>query len=339
MGVNMKNPLEKVNFKKKNIWLVTGAAGFIGSNLVNFLLKKNQKVIGIDNFINSKKKNLTIIKSNNLKKINNFIFIKKDLLKLNFNHRVFNKLDYVVHLAALGSVPRSFENTLNSSRNNLDIYIHLLNFLKKRKIKKLIVTSSSSIYGDSKLKKKSETLKYNALSPYAVSKVAVELYSKIFSKNFHIPITVFRIFNVFGPFQRTDSVYSAVIPKWIKKFLQNKKIEIFGNKKISRDYTYVDNILFAIYLATISKKKFELLNIACGRSISLVKVIKQININFNEHFLYKNPVISILKKRNGDIKKSLADISKATKILKYYPIVGFEDGIKRTVKWIVDHKW
>ena len=154
----MKNFLEGINFNKTNIWLVTGASGFIGSNFVNFLLKKNQKIIGIDNFSNSKKKNIIKIRKDNLKNIKNFKFINLDLLKINYNKKIFKKIDYVVHLAALGSVPRSFDQPLTSSKNNIDIYIRLLNFLKNKKIKRLIVTSSSSVYGNNKLKKKKKAI-------------------------------------------------------------------------------------------------------------------------------------------------------------------------------------
>ena len=338
----MTDLLDKINFNKKNVWLVTGASGFIGSNLVNFLLKKNQKIIGIDNFSNSKKKNINKIKRENKKKINNLKFINKDLLNVNYNLKIFKKIDYVVHLAALGSVPRSFEQTLLSSRNNLDIYIRLLDFIKDKKIKRLIVTSSSSIYGNSKSKLKNENLKYDPLSPYAVSKTAIEFYSKIYAKNFNIPIIVFRIFNVFGPYQQTENQYSAVIPKWIKLYIKNKKIYIYGKKTISRDFTYVDNILYAIFLVSkINKnlKKFDIFNIACGKKISLGSIISLIK-KYSSRKLPQNIIkINYTTQRKGDIETSLANINKSKKNLKYFPIVQFEKGLKKTIKWIIDNKW
>lgn len=338
----MKNFLEGINFNKTNIWLVTGASGFIGSNFVNFLLKKNQKIIGIDNFSNSKKKNLLKIRKDNLKNIKNFKFINLDLLKINYNKKIFKKIDYVVHLAALGSVPRSFDQPLISSKNNIDIYIRLLNFLKNKKIKRLIVTSSSSVYGNNKSKKKKEGHIMKPLSPYAVSKMSLEKYSEIFSRNFNIPIIIFRIFNVFGPFQQTESNYSAVIPKWIKNYSKDKAIYIFGKKTISRDFTYVDNILYAIYL--VSKynkklKKFDIVNIACGKRISLGNIIDQIKKIYFKRYSYKKIKIKYTKSRKGDIQVSLADIKKSKKLLNYSPIVNFNEGVRKTVNWIISNNW
>ena len=285
-----------------------------------------------------KKKILIKLKKRIKKKINNFKFINKDLLNVNYDLKIFKKIDYVIHLAALGSVPRSFEQTLLSSRNNLDIYIRLLDFIKDKKIKRLIVTSSSSIYGNSKFKLKNENLKYDPLSPYAVSKTAIEFYSKIYAKNFNIPIIIFRIFNVFGPYQQTENQYSAVIPKWIKLYIKNKKIYIYGKKTISRDFTYVDNILYAIFLVSkINKnlKKFDIFNIACGKKISLGSIISLI-----KKYSSQNKIkINYTTQRKGDTETSLANINKSKKNLKYFPIVQFEKGLKKTIKWIIDNKW
>ena len=180
------------------------------------------------------------------------------------------------------------------------------------------------------------------LSPYAVSKMSLEKYSEIFSRNFNIPIIIFRIFNVFGPFQQTESNYSAVIPKWIKNYSKDKAIYIFGKKTISRDFTYVDNILYAIYL--VSKynkklKKFDIVNIACGKRISLGNIIAQIKKIYFKRYSYKKIKIKYTKSRKGDIQVSLADIKKSKKLLNYSPIVNFNEGVRKTVNWIISNNW
>jgi nucleoside-diphosphate-sugar epimerase len=330
------NILENFDFKKKNTWLVTGAAGFIGSNVLEYLLKKKQKVIGIDSLINSKIETINIIKKKNKFK-KNFIFFKKDIFDINFDQKVFYNVNFVIHLASLGSVPRSYDNPQLSIKNNINITIHLISsFKKKKKLKRIIFTSSSSIYGDQLTSKKDESMKPNPKSPYAISKLSVEMYSELFSKKYNLPITILRLFNVFGPFQRTDSIYSAVIPKWIKNLNSNNSINIYGSKKISRDFTHVNNVIYSIcliYKKNKSIKKFDVFNLACGKSIKLKEVITSIQEALSIPRKKINNMIKMKKNREGDIFQSKACISKSKKILGYRPLMPFKEGIKETINW------
>ena len=322
--------LNNKNFKYKKTWLITGGAGFIGSNLTEYLLKNNQKVIVIDNLSNGKIENINSIKNKFNKK--NLIFIKSDLLNVNFNRKMFNNVRYIVHLAALGSVPRSYDELNYSAKNNINITLKVLESFKKKKIERIIISSSSSVYGELKQKKKNEKLICKPKSPYGVSKYAIEMYSELYSQKYNIPITIIRLFNVFGPYQRVDSFYSAVIPKWIYSIFNNKKLKIFGTKKISRDFTYVDNVIYAIYLIVTKNKilkKFEIFNIACGKSISLGYVIVSLKKILKINKIKEKRE----KKREGDITYSEASLIKSKKILKYKPITKFSEGIKLTLKW------
>ena len=322
--------LENYNFKKKNTWLVTGGAGFIGSNLTEYLLKNKQKVIVIDDLSNGKIENINLIKKKFKK--TDLIFIQSDILGINFNRKIFRKINYIVHLAALGSVPRSYDDLNHSVKNNVNITLKILESFKKKKIERIIISSSSSVYGDQKDKRKNENLICRPKSPYGVSKYAIEMYSEAYSKKYNIPIIVIRLFNVFGPYQRVDSFYSAVIPKWIYAIFKKKKLKIYGTKKTSRDFTFVDNVIYSIYLIVKKNKflkKFEIFNIACGKSISLAKVI----ISLKEKLNIKKIKEKREKKREGDITFSLASLKKSEKFLNYQPIVNFSEGIKLTLDW------
>lgn len=313
---------------KRYNWLVTGGAGFIGSNLISHLIKNNQNVICIDNLSNGNIDNLKYFI-----KLKNFKFIKKDIREIN-GLSGLKKIDFVIHLAALGSVERSIKNPLETLSVNLNGSLNILNLTKKYKIKKFIFASSSSVYGNSKKNIKKEDDETNPISPYGYSKLFFEMLSKNLSNNIDSKIIGLRFFNVFGPNQKVDGPYAAVIPLWCNNILNNKSIIINGSNKITRDFTYVDNVVSGIFKCCFYKQKntFQVFNLACGNEISLKKLLNSIlsHLKFNS----KNIKITTKSFRKGDIKRSKASITKAKKVLKYRVEISFKEGIKKYLNFI-----
>ena len=319
---------------KKSVWLVTGAAGFIGSNLVEELLTLNQEVIGIDNFLTGKKINLDLIKIAQPKNFkNNFSFYEIDITNADQLNEL-PKIDYVLHQAALGSVPRSIENPIDTNHNNVTGFLNMLVFAKNQNIEKFIYASSSSVYGDHPELPKIEEQTGNLLSPYALSKKVNEQYAEVFSRVYKIKTVGLRYFNVFGPRQDPNGQYAAVIPKWINATIQNKPITINGDGSTSRDFCYIKNVIQANILAALGDmpdKNAGIYNISCGGQTTLNELAKFIQ---DEVALYvKNLKSEILYQdfRKGDIKHSIADISMASKFLGYDPEYDFESGMKETI--------
>jgi len=319
---------------KKSVWLVTGAAGFIGSHLVEELLALNQEVIGIDNFLTGKKINLDLIKIAQPKNFkNNFSFYEIDITNADQLNEL-PKIDYVLHQAALGSVPRSIENPIDTNHNNVTGFLNMLVFAKNQNIEKFIYASSSSVYGDHPALPKIEEQTGNLLSPYALSKKVNEQYAEVFSRVYKIKTVGLRYFNVFGPRQDPNGQYAAVIPKWINATIQNKPITINGDGSTSRDFCYIKNVIQANILAALGDmpdKNAGIYNISCGGQTTLNELAKFIQ---DEVALYvKNLKSEILYQdfRKGDIKHSIADISMASKFLGYDPEYDFESGMKETI--------
>lgn len=319
---------------KKSVWLVTGAAGFIGSHLVEELLTLNQEVIGIDNFLTGKKINLDLIKIAQPKNFkNNFSFYEIDITNADQLNEL-PKIDYVLHQAALGSVPRSIENPIDTNHNNVTGFLNMLVFAKNQNIEKFIYASSSSVYGDHPELPKIEEQTGNLLSPYALSKKVNEQYAEVFSRVYKIKTVGLRYFNVFGPRQDPNGQYAAVIPKWINATIQNKPITINGDGSTSRDFCYIKNVIQANILAALGDmpdKNAGIYNISCGGQTTLNELAKFIQ---DEVALYvKNLKSEILYQdfRKGDIKHSIADISMASKFLGYDPEHDFESGMKETI--------
>lgn len=319
---------------KKSVWLVTGAAGFIGSHLVEELLALNQEVIGIDNFLTGKKINLDLIKIAQPKNFkNNFSFYEIDITNADQLNEL-PKIDYVLHQAALGSVPRSIENPIDTNHNNVTGFLNMLVFAKNQNIEKFIYASSSSVYGDHPELPKIEDQTGNLLSPYALSKKVNEQYAAVFSRVYKIKTVGLRYFNVFGPRQDPNGQYAAVIPKWINATIQNKPITINGDGSTSRDFCYIKNVIQANILAALGDmpdKNAGIYNISCGGQTTLNELAKFIQ---DEVALYvKNLKSEILYQdfRKGDIKHSIADISMASKFLGYDPEYDFESGMKETI--------
>ena len=305
----------------KNV-LVTGGAGFIGSNIVIELVKQGYNVKVIDNLSTGNIKNLDSV-------INKIKFIEDDINHTEKLNDYFNDIDIILHQAAIPSVQRSIDNPFQSYNNNSTGTLNLLIAAQKSKVKKIIYAASSSAYGDRSAYGDIEFMKPQPLSPYAASKLTGEYYMKVFSHIYDIETVCLRYFNVFGPRQNPNSEYSAVIPLFIKAMLNDEQPIIYGDGTQSRDFTYVSNNVEANLLAMNSAvKKGETLNIACGETHSLLDLIEAIN-----KILEKNikPIFS--EPRKGEIKKSLGVIHKAEEMINYKPICKFEEGLRKTIEW------
>jgi len=304
-------------------FLVTGGAGFIGSNIVRALLANGDKVRVMDSLITGNKKNIEPF----LSKID---FQQTDLTDLDACHKAVDGMDFVLHQGAIPSVPRSVDNPLQTNNANITGTLNLLIAARDAKIKRMTYAASSSAYGDSPVMPKVETMTTKPISPYATQKLAGEMYCQNFNTLYGLETVCLRYFNVFGPNQDPDSVYSAVIPLFIKAMLKDTPPTIFGDGLTSRDFTYVDDIISANILACTASKSAagEVINIACGYEISLNQLVEKIN-----RCLGKNIQPLYAEERIGDVKHSLADISKAKNLLGYQPLISFDDGLARTIEF------
>lgn len=312
-------------------WVVTGASGFIGSNIVERLLEHNQFVIGIDNFATGKKSNVLKFYNNN-----NFTFIKSDLNSLTELKKIIDSQDFILHQAALGSVPRSLEEPVLFHNNNVGTHLNIIEASVSSSLKGLVYASSSSVYGDDKVYPKKEDFIGEVLSPYALTKRLNEDYSKIYNKVYHQSSIGLRYFNVFGKRQDPNGQYAAVIPRWIDSVKNNKDINVNGDGSISRDFCHVNNVVEANIRAALiqmDKKQYNIFNVACGHKISLNQLAKFIIEDFEDRNIPYSGKINYLPPRKGDIQDSLADISKAKSLLGYFPDINFKDSLKKTISW------
>tara|TARA_B100001057_G_scaffold457028_1_gene504982 strand:- start:378 stop:1403 length:1026 start_codon:yes stop_codon:yes gene_type:complete len=337
MKRNFYEILEHLKIKKYT-WLVTGAAGFIGSNLVDALLNLNQEVIGLDNLSLGSIKNLNKIIDNHDESF--FKFFEGDVSNLEDCVEACTGVDFVLHQAALGSIPRSISSPLNTNNSNVNGFLNILETAKNKKVKSFVYAGSSSTYGDHKDLPKTEEKIGKPLNPYSITKYVNELYADIYSMHYGFESTGLRYFNVFGRRQRENGDYAAVIPKWINNIINNKKIEIYGDGITSRDFCYIDNVIQANILATFNKTKkgkCEVYNIAVGHQTSLNSLFDLIKSSVEE----KDPSIMVEKPiykdfRAGDMRHSQANISKAKKLLGYTPNYKVKEGIKETVSWYME---
>lgn len=346
MKINLK--FDQVTNKLKSspkVWMITGVAGFIGSNLLEFLLSNNQFVIGVDNFSTGHKKNLDDVKSKVLPaQWKNFIFNNVDIREFDQCVEAFESLsklkissiDYVLHQAAIGSVPRSIEDPIFSHSNNISGFLNILYCAKENNIKKFVYATSSSVYGDETTLPKIEDKTGNLLSPYALTKLSNELYAKVFGLNYEINTIGLRYFNVFGPRQDPEGAYAAVIPKWIDKFIKNETVEIYGDGDTTRDFCFIENVIQANILAAVCKKeesRDQVFNIAVGSQITLTELALLIKDNLREFEIKSNFNILYSDFRKGDIRHSLANIDKASKILNYIPSYDVAIGLNKSMNW------
>lgn len=302
--------------------LVTGGAGFIGSHICDELVKQNYRVRVIDNFVTGKMENIEHL-------LNKIELVKGDIRDKKLVTKITKGVDYVLHQAALRSVPRSIDDPVSTNDVNITGTLNLLIAAKEAKVKRFIYASSSSVYGDTKELPKKESQLPQPISPYAVSKLTGEYYCYVFSKTFGLETVSLRYFNVFGPRQDPESKYAVVIPIFIYSGLKNKPFEIHSDGKQSRDFTYIDNVVNANILAMTSKNvSGKVFNIACNDKHSVLEIAHTVSkiLKIKPKFIYK-------PKRAGDVRHTLADITLAKKFLKYKPLVNFENGMKKTVEY------
>lgn len=303
-------------------YLVTGGAGFIGSNIAEELVKRGAEVRVIDNFLTGKRENITSF----LDKIE---FIEGDIRDLKTCSRALDGMDFILHQAALPSVPRSVEDPLLTNEINIKGTLNLLLASQESQAKKFVFASSSSVYGDDPRLPKKEDMEEAPLSPYAITKIVGEMYCRIFSQIYGLSTICLRYFNIFGPRQDPSSQYAAVIPNFIDKMLKGERPVIFGDGEQSRDFTYISNVVEANILAAKAKDvSGAILNVACSERTTVNSMAEKIN-----EILRKNIKPSYNKPRPGDVKHSFADISKAEKMLKYSPRVSFKEGLEKTIQW------
>lgn len=329
----------------QNLWLVTGVAGFIGSNLLEKLLILNQKVVGLDNFdtgyqhnIDSAIEDASTIVGKNLSK--NFKFINGDIRKFDDCNQACRGIDYVLHQAALGSVPRSIENPINTNKANIDGFLNMLVASKDAKVKRFVYAASSSTYGDHPDLPKIEDTIGNPLSPYAVTKLVNELYADVFAKTYNFKTIGLRYFNVFGKKQNPNGAYAAVIPKWVTAFLNKEDVFINGDGETSRDFCYIDNAIQMNLLAattTDDKATNQVYNVAMNDRTSLNKLYHMIEdrlISRTQGLKKKEPIYQEF--RPGDVRHSQANIDKAKTLLGYQPRYTISEGMDEAIDWFVD---
>ena len=320
-----------IQLTKKKI-LVTGGAGFIGSNLTEALLKLNNEVICLDNFATGKKENITAFTTNP-----NYTLIEGDIRKLSDCQLAVKGVDYVLHQAALGSVPRSIKDPITSNEVNVSGFLNMLIASRDSGVKRFIYAASSSTYGDSESLPKVEDKIGKPLSPYAITKYVNELYADVFSKTYGLETIGLRYFNVFGRKQDPNGAYAAVIPKFVSQFMAGESPIINGDGEFSRDFTYIDNVIQANLLSITTKNKEAIntvYNVAFGERNTLKDLVELLKKSLTE-FDPKIKDIQVIygPNRVGDIPHSLASIDKAKKLLAYNPQFSLEKGLKEAVNW------
>jgi len=310
--------------KRMTRYLVTGAAGFIGSSLVRALVERGDEVRGIDNFSTGRRENLTEV-------LDRIDFREADILDLDAMRKACAGVDYVLHEAAIPSVPKSVLDPLGSNRANVDGTVNVLVAARDAKVKRVVYAASSSAYGDTPTLPKHEAMTPSPISPYAVAKLASELYMVSFYRCYGLETVCLRYFNIFGPRQDPSSAYSGVLARFSMQMLRGEQPTIFGDGETSRDFTYIDNAVSANLLACsapVAECAGRVFNCATGARTTL-----------NQTFAALKPLtdykgtVKYAPERGGDIKHSLADITLAEKHLGYRVLVNFEDGLRRTVEW------
>jgi UDP-N-acetylglucosamine 4-epimerase len=322
-------------------WLITGVAGFIGSNLLEALLLLNQKVIGLDNFSTGHQRNLDDVRSLvSLEQWSHFEFIEGDIRNLEVCQKACNGVDYVLHEAALGSVPRSIENPIATNETNISGFLNMLVAAKGADIKRFVYAASSSTYGDHPDLPKIEDKIGKPLSPYAVTKYVNELYADVFARTYGLNSIGLRYFNVFGKRQDPNGAYAAVIPKWIASMIQGEPIFINGDGQTSRDFCYVKNVIEANLLAVLAPEiaQNQVYNVAVGDRTTLTQLFECLDTSLlqNKVIYGQNPQYCDF--RSGDVRHSQADISKAARLLGYDPKYRLRQGIEEVMPWFVENQ-
>ena len=318
------------------VWLITGVAGFIGSNLLETLLKLNQKVVGLDNFATGYQHNLDEVKSLvSTEQWSRFSFIEGDIRNLEDCQKAVEGVDYVLHQAALGSVPRSIADPITSNAANITGFLNILVAARDAGVKSFTYAASSSTYGDHPALPKVEENIGNPLSPYAVTKYVNELYANVFARSYGFKCIGLRYFNVFGKRQDPNGAYAAVIPKWIAAMIKGDDVYINGDGETSRDFCYIENTIQANILTAVSdsESKNEVYNVAVGDRTTLNILFNQLKKVLMHNGINKIDIPIYQDFRSGDVRHSQADISKIIKGLGYNPLYNLYDGIVLTIDW------
>jgi len=330
--------------RTRHRWLITGVAGFIGSNLLETLLKLDQDVVGLDNFSTGHQHNLDEVRSLvSPEQWQRFQFIQGDIRQLNDCRRACEGIDFVLHQAALGSVPRSLADPITTNQSNIDGYLNMLVAARDAKVRSFTYAASSSTYGDHPDLPKVEDKIGRPLSPYAVTKYVNELYADVFARAYGFRTIGLRYFNVFGPRQDPNGAYAAVIPKWVDALIKHAPVHINGDGETSRDFCFVDNAVQANLLAATTvdaDARNQVYNVAVGDRTSLNQLYQLIQETLQSA---KPGSVSADAKpiyrdfRAGDVRHSLADIAKAKRLLRYEPSHRLGDGLKVAVPWYLQH--
>jgi UDP-N-acetylglucosamine 4-epimerase len=324
----------------QHTWCITGVAGFIGSNLLETLLKLNQKIVGLDNFATGYQKNLDEVKSVvSAEQWKNFNFIQGDIRILADCKNAVEGCDYVLHQAALGSVPRSLNDPITTNEVNVGGHLNMLTAGRDANVKGFVYAASSSTYGDHPALPKVEDKIGNPLSPYAVTKYVNELYGSVFEKAYQFKSTGLRYFNVFGPRQDPQGAYAAVIPLWTASIIANETLYINGDGETSRDFCFIDNTVQANILAALAQGEAagQIYNVACNARTSLNELKDYIYdslLKFDSSL--DAPEVVYREFRDGDVRHSQADISKATSLLGFNPSHQVKQGIDQAMPWYLE---
>ena len=321
-------------------WLITGVAGFIGSNQLEALLKLNQRVVGLDNFSTGYQRNLDEVKDL-VEPVQwaKFKFVEGDIRNLDHCHQACQGVDFVLHQAALGSVPRSVEDPITTNANNITGFLNMLVAARDAKAQRFVYAASSSTYGDHPGLPKVEDHIGKPLSPYAVTKYVNELYADVFARTYGLQSIGLRYFNVFGPRQDPNGAYAAVIPKWIASMIKGEPIYINGDGETSRDFCFVDNVVQANLLAasaTDADAVNTVYNVAVGDRTTLNELYAQLHANLVAQYLHLSGAKPHYRDfRPGDVRHSLADISKAQQLLGYAPRQRIGQGLEIAMPWYI----
>lgn len=319
-------------------WLVTGAAGFIGSHLVEALLRRDQEVVGLDNFSTGHRENIEdVIQAVGKERAARFRFLIGDIRDPELCAEACQGVDRVLHQAALGSVPRSIEDPLGSHGANVDGFLQMLVAARDAGVKRFVYASSSSVYGDEPTLPKVEGREGRLLSPYAATKRINEIYAQVFGESYGMETVGLRYFNVFGPRQDPQGPYAAVIPRWILSLLRGESCQIFGDGETSRDFCYVDNAVQANLLAALTEEEEaigKVFNVACADRTTLNELFEMLRKAAAAHAKEARDAQAAYEDfRPGDVRHSLADIDRARRLLGYAPTHRIGDGIGATVAW------